>query len=92
MANAAHEYSERPAARRELSPLLKEPDCTGGARPWLRRNAGLLCLAIGWALAAGTVAAAGLGAIAEALALFAFGCGSVGFGVGWIVRDERGKR
>lgn len=65
-------------------------------RAWFARNAGLFCVAVGWAFAFLAFYLTPKGGIPEdANGVFVsmmFAVSHMGFGVGWIVREEKGKR
>lgn len=56
---------------------------------WLKKNVWLLCIAAGWVLA---FAAWFAGPAETAGVLMACSLWLMGFGIGWIVRDERSER
>lgn len=89
--------THRPPARKPRSarvyPPLRARDAyqVGRVRAWLSRNAGLLCLALGWAVSIAIVYVP-KGDAAAVVELGLAGAALLGFGVGWIVRGERGGR
>ena len=93
--------TKRPPARKprnrrvSLTPSLGAPvEHQGGrVRAWFAKNAGLFCIAVGWIFAFAAIALPKTHENAASLIeLACFGSAFFGFGLGWIVRDERGKR
>ena len=105
-ANEPIQYKKRPLYRQtarkprikhgsSLSPVPAALDKNQGGRvrSWLTRNAGLSCIAVGWALAFVLLVIPKTADFATAIVeIGVFGAAFFGFGLGWIVRGEGGKR
>lgn len=89
---------KRPSARKlqeKRAPLSALSGYQVGrcVRTWLQRNAALLSIAIGWVFVFAMLAVPkNADHIVEVIELVICGAGALGFGVGWMVRDERGER
>ncbi|MBQ9000224.1 MAG: hypothetical protein IJ087_00025 [Eggerthellaceae bacterium] len=99
MNQATTKPTKRPPARqpriKRATPSLGAPSANqvGRVRAWLYRNAGVLCLAVGWLFAFGIVFIPKTQATATAIVELGLCAASfLGFAVGWIVRNERDKR
>ena len=95
---ATKKPTKRPSARHprnvmrphSLSCMADANQVGHAVRMWLLRNVGLVCLGLGWAIAFAFLLIPKTGENFAALAEVAVVATAVmGFGVGWIVRDER---
>lgn len=91
--------TKRPPARiprkRRADPSPARPDYQVGrsVRAWLEKYAGELSIALGWVFAFAVVFMPKEPAtFATVLECTIAGAGLLGFGAGWHVRDDRGKR
>lgn len=76
-----------------ISSMLDANQVGPAVRMWLAKNMGLFCLAIGWVLAFAFLLIPKTGENFAALAEVAVVAAAVmGFGVGWIARDERDEK
>ena len=59
---------------------------------WLKKNLGLMCLAVGWVFAFAPICQKAVDPVTPA-AIWSFlvACFAFGFGIGWIFRDEGGS-
>ena len=96
--NAYQKPTKRPPARkprnRRVSSFSMPVEHQGGrVRAWFAKNAGLLCIAVGWIFAFALIAIPKTHENAAfIIELAVFGSAFFGFGLGWIVQDERHKR
>lgn len=93
------QYTKRPPARKPrnghaLSSFSMPVEHQGGrVRAWFAKNTGLLCIAVGWIFAFALIAIPKTHENAVSIIeLYCFGSAFFSFGLGWIVRDETGKR
>ena len=99
-ANEPIQYKKRPlyrqTAREPRNKRVSLPSHAnhqgGRVRSWLTRNAGLVCIAVGWVLAFSLFVVPKSSEYATTIVeLGVFGAAFFGFGIGWIVRSEWGK-
>lgn len=99
-ANEPIQYKKRPLYRQTAReprnkrvPIPSHAKNQGGrVRSWLGNNVGLLSIAIGWVLTfAMLLVAQDAECIETADAIAVVACAFFGFGLGWIMRDEREK-
>lgn len=86
--------ARKPRNRRVVRSFSMPVEHQGGrVRAWFAKNAGLFCVAVGWIFTFALVAIPKTHDNAVSIIeLACFGSMFFGFGLGWIVRDETGKR
>ena len=86
--------ARKPRNRHALSSFSMPVEHQGGrVRAWFAKNTGLLCIAVGWIFAFALIAIPKThDNAASIIELAVFGSAFFGFGLGWIVQEERHKR